>query len=168
MTGRETPMAQSTWLQPVSSAEIHDLRKNPSSINELDKADDYRTHFGASLNYFLTGEAYPSTTDHALWAALDGAESIACPTLENKAFAVVSSERAAEIAARLAAIDLAVIEAEVRQADFDELLDEQELYDLELITPDEAPGIIVAAIKELTAFYAKAADARFGVVMYTT
>jgi uncharacterized glyoxalase superfamily protein PhnB len=161
-------MAQSTWLQLVSNEEIHELGQNPSNINALDKADHYRTHFGASLNYFLTGEAYPSTSDHALWAALDGAESIACATLENAAFAVVSSEQAAKIATGLAAVDLAAVEAAIRLADFDDLLDDQELYDLELITPDEATGIIVAEIQKLTSFYAKAADAGLGVVMYTT
>jgi len=161
-------VAQSTWLQLVSAEEIHELRENPTSINSLDKADYYRTHFGAALNYFLTGKSYPGPEDHELWAALFGAEDIDCPTLENKAFAVVAPDQATELAARLATVDVAAVETAVGQADFDELVDEHELYELELITPDEAPGLILAEIEELTALYATAADSKLGVVMYTT
>lgn len=48
-------MAQSTRLHMVSGEEIRDLKENPGSIDGLDKAESFRTHFGLSLN-FLTGE----------------------------------------------------------------------------------------------------------------
>ncbi|WP_282699777.1 hypothetical protein [Streptomyces sp. CC219B] len=47
-------------------------------------------------------------------------------------------------------------------------MDERELYELEVVPADEVPGLIVAKLKELTAFYARAADAGLGVAMYTT
>ncbi|MEL5957554.1 hypothetical protein AADR41_22820 [Streptomyces sp. CLV115] len=155
-------MAQSTRLHMVSGEEIRGLKENPGSIDGLDKAESFRTHFGLSLN-FLTGETYPNSPPHPLYAALDGAESVACPTLENAAFGVVVPEQAAEIAASLAAVDLAAVEVVVEQADFDELVDEQEIS-----PPGEVPGLIAAELKELTAFYARAADAGLGVMMYTT
>ncbi|MEV6387427.1 DUF1877 family protein [Nocardia xishanensis] len=161
-------MAQSTWLQLVSGEEIQELRADPRRINRLDKPDWYSTHFGAALNYFLTGDPWPGPDDHELWPVLGGTETIACPTLENNAFMVVASDVAAQLAARLATVDLASVEAAVGQADFDELVDEQELYELELITPEEAPEIIVSEITRLTAFYAKARASQLGVVMYTS
>ncbi|MFI2433049.1 DUF1877 family protein [Streptomyces sp. NPDC018693] len=161
-------MAQSTWLQLVSGEEIRHLKENPGSIDDLDKAESFRTHFGLSLNYFLTGATYPNSPAHPLYAALDGAESVACPTLENAYFGVVTPEQAADLAAHLAAVDPAAVQVAVERADFEELVDEQEIHELEIFPPDEVPGLIVAELKELTAFYARAADAGLGAVMYTT
>lgn len=161
-------MAQATWLQAVSGEEIHALRQDPTSINRLDKPVHYRTHYFAALNYFLTGQAWPGPEDHELWPVVSGADSIACSTLENGAFSVVSPDQATELAARLATVDVAAVETAVRQADFEELVDEHEIYELELITPDEGPEIIVAELARLTAFYAETADSKLGVVMYTT
>ncbi|MEV0339294.1 DUF1877 family protein [Nocardia sp. NPDC050713] len=161
-------MAQATWLQAVSSDEIHALRQDPTSINRLDKPGHYRTHYAAALNYFLTGEAWPGPEDHELWSVVGGADSIACSTLENGAFSVVSPDQATALAARLATVDVLAVETAVRRADFDELVDEHQIYELELITPEEGPGIIVAELEGLTAFYAKTAESKLGVVMYTT
>ncbi|MFI2478627.1 DUF1877 family protein [Nocardia xishanensis] len=101
-------------------------------------------------------------------AVVGGADAIACSTLENGAFSVVSPDQATELAARLATLDVVAIETAIRQADFEEPVDEHEIYELELITPDEGPEIIVAELERLTAFYAKTADSKLGVVMYTT
>ncbi|MFD6825249.1 DUF1877 family protein [Streptomyces sp. NPDC060085] len=160
-------MAQSVRLQTASNEEIDALRANPGGIGTL-TGDEHHTYLGATLNYFLTGEAYPDPTGHPLGSALDGAEDIDYPGLENGAFAVVPREQVADIAALLVAVDLVAVQTAVEQADFDMLLDEQELYDLELITADEAPGVIAAEIKQLAAFYARAAQAGFSMVMYTT
>ncbi|WP_433683540.1 DUF1877 family protein [Nocardia sp. CA-119907] len=161
-------MAQATWLQAVSGEEIHALRQDPISINRLDKPVHYRTHYFAALNYFLTGQAWPGPEDHELWPVISGAESIACSTLENGAFSVVSPDQATELAALLATVDVMAVETAIRQADFEELVDEHEIYELELITPDEGPEIIVAELDRLTAFYAETADAELGVAMYIT
>ncbi|MFE5547266.1 DUF1877 family protein [Streptomyces sp. NPDC056534] len=160
-------MAQSVRLQAAGSEEIDALRANPAGIGTL-TGDDHRTYLGPTLNYFLTGEAYPNPTGHPLGAVLDGAEDIDCPSLENGAFAVVPREQVADIAALLAAVDLAAVRTAVEQADFDTLLDEQELYDLELIPVDEAPGVITTEIKQLAAFYERAAQAGLAMAMYTT
>jgi len=161
-------MAQATWLQLVSGEEIQELRRNPSGVNHLDKPDCYRTHFGATLNYFLTGKSYPSPEHHELAPMLFGAESVACATLENGYFGVVSSDVAARIAARLATVDLTGVETAVGHADFDDLMDEYELYELELVTPEEAAGVIVAELEALVDFYAEAQKSGLGVVTYTT
>jgi hypothetical protein len=132
-------MAQSVWLQAARSEEVDALRANPGGIDTL-TGDNHCTYLGTTLNYCLTGEAYPEPTSHPLGAVLDGTEDIDCPSLENGAFAVVPREQVADTAALLATVDLAAVQTAVEQADFDALLDEQELYDLELIPADEALG----------------------------
>ena len=161
-------MAQANWLQAVTAEELRALRVNPTAINELDKSLCYRTHFGTALNYFLTGASWPGPDDHVLWPAINGADSISCATLENAAFSVVSPDLAAQVAAHLATVDPATIETAVGRADFVELVDDHEIYELELITPDEGPELIVAEFARLTAFYTEAARTEFGVVMYCT
>ena len=46
--------------------------------------------------------------------------------------------------------------------------DEEELYDLELIEPEEAANTIAGEISRLIAFYDRVAAQRLGVVSYTT
>ena len=55
----------------------------------------------------------------------------------------------------------------IEEADLDELVEVEELYDLEVVDHDEAPDQIVQEIKDLTAFYTRAAAANHGVAMYT-
>ena len=161
-------MAMSTWLQAVTLDEIADLRGRPDSINQLDKPHYYRTHFGPSLNYFVVGSAYPGESDGPLWPMLHGATFVDTPTLENGSFGLITPAQASEIAALLAEVDVAAVAARVADADFDALIDEEEVDDLELITQDEAPDLIADDLASLVAFYAETARAGLGVVSYTT
>ena len=158
----------STWLQAVSEQEMEELERDPGLINRLDKPRYVRTHFSASINYFVTGAAYPGPDHHPLWSMLDGGRSVACATLENGAFGLVSPTEAGLMARLVAEVDLADVVARIESADLDDLIGEEELEDLELIDQDEAPTVIVNDLKELTRFYADVAAERLGVVMYTT
>ena len=55
-------MAMNTWLQMVSEEEIAALKRDPTSINKLNKpnAESCSTYFGCTVNYFVVGDAYPS------------------------------------------------------------------------------------------------------------
>lgn len=162
-------MAMATWLQGVTDAEIDTLIGDPDAIRRLDNPIDHRTHFGTAINWFLVGNAYPGPDDHPdLWPMLDGANSVACRSLENGAFGVVRPARVPTIAALLAAVDLDDLKKRVAAADFSELVDEEELYDLELVAQDEAPALLQAEVEGLAAFYAAVSKAGLGVVMFTT
>jgi hypothetical protein len=161
-------MAMSTWLQAVTAEEIAELRSRPDGINRLDKPHCYRTHFGPSINYFVLGSAYPGEDDGPLWPMLQGAAFVDTPTLENKSFGLISPTRAGEIAALLAGVDIPAVAARVAAADFDELVDDEELYDLELITEEEGPDLIAGELAALVEFYAETARAGLGVAGYTT
>lgn len=160
-------MAMNTYLQMVSDAELEALRDQPSSINRLVKPAEasYSTYYACSINYFLAGDAYPS--EGALASMLFGATAIETDTLENGSFGVVTASEAKALARALAELDLGELEARVRQADPDELADE-EVDDFELLVEDEDPAkLLVAEIRQLVAFYAGAAERNMGVAMFT-
>jgi hypothetical protein len=161
-------MAMSTWLQAVTAEEIAELRAQPDTINQLDKPHCYRTHFGPSINYFVLGSAYPGERDGPMWPMLQGATFVDTRTLENGSFGLVSPAQAAELAALLAGVDIAAVAARVAGADFDDLVDEEELYDLELITQEEGPELIAGELESLVEFYTETARTGLGVVSYTT
>ena len=50
-------------LQPVSEDEIKGLQADSECIHTIESSVLYRTYYYASLNYFLTGEAYPYDHD---------------------------------------------------------------------------------------------------------
>ena len=132
-------MAMATYLQAVGEDEIALLRSEPERINRLDNEPDWSTHLMPSLNYFLTGDAYPSDQG-PLGEALSGSESVACPTLETGSFDLVLPARAREILEALRGVDPEEIRSAVEQAYFDALVDVDELYELEIIPADEVPG----------------------------
>jgi hypothetical protein len=161
-------MAMSTLLQAVSEHELHGLKRDPDSIRVLAGGQSFTTYFAASINYFLTGNAYPTNQDHALWSMLHGQESVACNSLENGEFGLVAPDRAGQLAQVLTGIDVAGVAARIDAADLDHLADEEELYDLELIEPGEASTTIAADIRNLIVFYEGVAAQRLGVVSYTS
>jgi hypothetical protein len=160
-------MAMSSWLQAVTDEEIAGLRSDPSSINGLDKPLYYRTHFFDSISYFVTGEVNPSG-NHPLGAILQGEESVACATLENGWFHLLSPRAADQLVQRLADLDLDRVRDDIAHADLDDLIDEEEVYDLELLGEGEAPGTIVEELEGMIAFYTRVAAEKLGVVIYTT
>lgn len=159
-------MAQATYLQAVSQEELDELCEEPTSINQLDKPDSVTTYFAPSINYFVTGSAYP--TDHDLAPMLMGEDSVDCSTLENGSFDFVTPDTVRAIAELLADVDLGDVRAKVEKADLEELVDEEELYDLEVLDSADAPETIAAELGKLQAFYEQAAEAGMAVVMYTT
>jgi len=165
-------MAMATYLQMVDKKEIGKLRANPEWIHELDQPSDdsYRTHFCCSINYFLTGSAWPDPDESGLACILGGSESVACKTLENGAFSLLAPDEVSVLAKRLARVDLKHVRAEIENADFDRLVEEEEVDDLELLEgiEEDPADLLMGEIDELIEFYGNAADAKKGVVSYTT
>ncbi|TCJ88040.1 DUF1877 family protein [Nocardia alba] len=159
-------MAPSTWMQAVSDEEIRALRRAPAGIHELDKPNFYLTHFGGALNYFLTGQTWPGPEHHELWPVIGGTDSTPCATLENGSFSVIWPPRVVELATLLGGLDVTAVGIAVGRADFADLVDEHELYELELITPEEGPETIRTELERLIDFYSAAVDSGLGIVMY--
>lgn len=161
----------STMLQMVSIKEIAALKKTPSGITKLNKpgAESYSTYYGATINYFLCGDAYPDGSgDNPLGAALCGIESIAAPALENGAFTLVSPEQVRAIAKALEQVDVMKLRKQVETADAEKLA-EEDVDDFELLKETDAPSAtLVSDVRMLTTFYKDAASRNAGVVMYTT
>ena len=163
-------MAMSTMLQMVSIKEIAALKKTPSGITKLNKpgAESYSTYYGATINYFLCGDAYPDSSDNPLGAALSGIESIAAPALENGAFTLVSPEQVRAIAKALEQVDIMKLRKQVETADAEKLA-EEDVDDFELLKETDAPSAtLVSDVRMLTTFYKDAASRNAGVVMYTS
>jgi hypothetical protein len=165
-------MAMNTWLQMVSEDEIAVLKRDPASINKLNKPENEScsTYYACSINYFLVGDAYPSgEQDNPLTGFLGGFESVECNTLENGCFHIVPAAMADPIAVALGKLDLDAIKAKVNEADPGELADE-EVDDFEILTDDDAdPGDTLASdVAALREFYRSAAKAKRGVVIYTS
>jgi hypothetical protein len=156
-----------TYLQAANGDEIALLRSEPERINRLDNEPDWSTHLMPSLNYFLTGDAYPSDQG-PLGEALSGSESVACPTLETGSFDLVVPARAREVLEALRGVDPEEIRSAVEQADFDELVEEEELYELEIIPADEVADALLHDLEGLVRFYTEVVRLGVGVVIYTT
>jgi hypothetical protein len=165
-------MAMTTYFQMVTSAELAALEAEPTTINQLDQPDEQcaATQLQCTLAYFLCGDAYPDPTASALAAAIAGEQSVDTDTLENGAFYLVRPERVADAAREMAQLDLQAIRSAVQNAELEELVDEEELYDLEpWIYDDTDMGqVIVDEVKSLRDFCERAAAAGFAVALYTT
>lgn len=161
-------MAVETHLRAVTSAQLEQLRQDPSSLGWLDTGLSAAEHLDTSVTYFLTGSSYPAVDDHPLAPVLQGTTDVQCPGLENGSFAVVPPDVVVALAGHLAGVDLAGLRAAVAAADLDGLVDDEELYDLEVFEADEVPDEVVATVERLTAFYRRAAADGLGVVIYQT
>lgn len=157
-----------TYLQQVTAEAIERLEAQPESINELDAPETFSTYYMATIDYFLTGSAYPGPERGPLALALMGVRNVPCKTLENGSFDVVPPERMGAIAAALQAVDVGAVEAAVAEADLDALVDDEEIDELIDMSPEEAAEAIAADVRGLAAFYAKLAERGAGVVIYTT
>ncbi len=165
-------MAMNTWLQMIDDEELAALEKNPSLINKMNKPDkeSCSTYFQCCINYFLTGDAYPSgKKNKPLTVFLSGLESVECSTLENGYFHLVPASMAPAIVAALEKVDKKALKKKVAAADPDEL-EEAEVDDYEILTDsDDDPGeTLVADVERLLDFYRAAAKNKRGVVIYTS
>lgn len=161
-------MAMVTIVRMVSDAEIAALRADPDSIRQLDGRGDetFRTHYECSINYFVTGDAYP--VDHPLASVLSGIDNVLTDRLEAGAFGVSHADRVRVLAEGLARVDVAAIRAAVASADFERLA-EEDVDDAEILREAADPaGVLGAEIEALARFYAAAAAKGLGVVAFTT
>ncbi len=163
-------MAMATRLQSVTAAELAGLRDDPDSIDSLASRPSYWTHFAATINYFLSGNAYPGEKNGPLWPVLDGAESLSTVRMECGSFGVVPIDHVARLATLLADIDIEAVAAAAgdENLDVDSLINDEELEDLEIIAAEELPGVLTNEVTGLVAFYQTAARDCHAVVMYTT
>lgn len=159
-------MAMATYLQRVSDEQLAALERDPGGINRLDEPIDFRTHFAGALNYFITGSAWPG--DEPLAAMLYGSRSVAASTLENGSFGVIESGEVAGLLAGLEAVAPSALRAAVDAADLDELIEDEELYELEVIDPSKLADTLVEDLAGLVRFYRQVAEAGGAVVSYTT
>jgi hypothetical protein len=157
-----------TYLQQVTAEQIAALVAKPESIAELDEPETFTTHSLATINYFLTGSAYPTRKRGPLALALMGTRTVRCKVLENGSFDVVPPERVAAIAAALRAVDVDAVEAAVAEADLEELVEEEEIDEITDLSPEEAAETIATDVRELIAFYETVEASGAGVVIYTS
>jgi hypothetical protein len=165
-------MAMCTYLQMVSAVDLAKLREQPTWINKLDRPGEqsFMTYHCCSINYFLTGDAYPSgSPKQPLGGVLFGFSSVSCSTLENGNFGVLDPQHTESVLRALGAVDIAAVRQRVEDADPEALADD-EVDDFELLEEgDEPPAdVIVSEIERLLAFYKYAARHHYGVVNYTT
>ncbi|MFC0042713.1 DUF1877 family protein [Actinomadura rayongensis] len=147
-------MAMAHWLQAVTDEDAAALRSDPSSIERLDTPLSCWTHLYAAVEYFA--------------GPLKSGESLTTARLETGWFHLLSTDDVTENAQRLTGMDLERLREQVRRADFDELIDEHELYELELLDAAEAPDFIADETERLADFYTEAAGKNLGVVFYIT
>ena len=163
-------MAITTWLKMVSREEIEILEANPSSINKLNKKkeESCSTYFQNCINYFLTGDAFPDSSENPLGGLLSGFTSVETEILENGEVGIVRPDEINQLVLELTKVDLNEVKRNVQDADSDEL-EEQEVYDWEILADeDENPAeVLVSDIQKLIKFYKRADKNGLGVVIYT-
>lgn len=157
-----------TYLQSVTAQTLARLEATPESINELDEPQTFETHFMATVDFFLTGSAYPEPKHGPLAPALTGVRHVPCKTLENGSFDVVPPERVAAIAQALQAVDVDAVRAAVAAADLDALVEDEEIDEMVDMSAEEAADTIASDVRRLAEFYAGVAERGAAVVMYTS
>jgi hypothetical protein len=164
-------MALATFLHLVGAAELDKLRAQPTWIHQLHPPDEYTflTHHACSINYFVTGDAWPAgSRRRPLGGMLFGFSSVRCPTLEHGSFDVVAPHQVRWVLDALATLELAAVRDRIEHADPDEL-EAQEVDDYELLLEDDdAPAdVIEAELTSIASFYLQAARDRYAIVSYT-
>lgn len=157
-----------TYLQQVTADQIAALVAKPASIAKLDEPETFTTHHMATINYFLTGSAYPTRKRGPLALALMGTRNVKCKVLENGSFDVVPPERVAAIAAALRAVDVEAVEAAVAEADLEALVEDEEIDEITDLSSEEAAETIAEDVRGLIEFYGTVEANGAGVVIYTT
>lgn len=160
-------MAMMTWMTAVASSQLDSLHADHESIRNLEGEGSFFTYLESSINYFLTGSAYPGADDSPLHH-LFGVESIQMASFETGYFQIVPVESVHTNARLLAEVDLGAVAAKIRDADFEDLIEEEELYDLEIIEADEAEELITGGIAGLRDFYAAASEAGWALVCWVS
>ena len=157
-----------TYLQRVTAEQLARLVAKPESIARLDEPETFATHHMATINYFLTGSAYPGRKRGPLALALCGVRNVPCPVLENGSFDLVPPERVAAIAAALRSVDVEAVRSAVAEADLEALVEDEEIDELVDLSAEEAADAIATDVQGLVEFYADVAKHGAGVVMYTS
>lgn len=156
-------------LQLVTDREIAALVADPSRINRLNN-DGVNAYWYTSINFFLCGDAWPSTErSQPLTAMFFGYETIDTPTLENGNFGLVRPGDVKPIARALAKVNMKRLRTQISEADVEEMVDE-ECDDFEILATDyDDPGdTIVETVSDVRKFYARATKLGRGVVMYSS
>lgn len=160
-------MSLQIHLQPVSGDEIEMLQADPECIHTIESSFFYSTYYYASLNYFLTGEAYPYENKEPLSYILRGQERYPCASLaESPYIEITRPENVIAIENALRKVDAAVLRDKIETADFDTIINAEELYDLEFGSKEGSIESIMSDLKRLQGFYAEVLNAKTGVVMH--
>lgn len=155
----------STYLQSVSPDELAGLKADPAKINQLDKPLCFITQFGCTINYVLSGPGYPACTE-PLGAVIHGAEFVETSTLENGSFGVIDKADCVVILPLLD-VDLEKVKAILATIDH-VVMDEEELYEAEDLTPKELAEYVLDGLSELKSFYSQVVKLGNAVLTYTT
>ncbi|MBJ6762287.1 DUF1877 family protein [Myxococcaceae bacterium JPH2] len=123
-------------------------RRPPDTITSIDKpaSEQFATQLYTSINYFLTGAAYPAKK-HPLSAVLGGEKHVKAKSVESAGFDLTTTATVAKLSAALTKVDLAVIKSALKKADFDELRDDEEV-DEECVLEGSGNSKIAAEIIE--------------------
>lgn len=155
----------------LTDEDVAALKKAPDTITSLDKpaGEKLATQLYTSINYFLTGAAYPAKK-HPLSAVLGGEKYVKAKSVESGGFNLTTTATVARLSAALTEVDLAKLKSAIKKADFDELREDEEV-DEECVLEDsdnnEAAAQIIAEIKALQKFFAAAVKKKRSLVTYT-
>jgi hypothetical protein len=154
-------MAPATSLRLVGEVELDKLRARPTWIDRVRPpgAHTFLTHHARSLNYFVTGAAWPSgSRRRPLGGMLSGFASVRCPTLEHGSFGVVAPHQVRWVLDALAEVDLAAVRARIERADPAALAEEAaEDHERLLEAGGDPAGVLTAELLALALLYQRAA-----------
>ena len=136
------------------------------NINRLVSPVSFTTHLNQSLPFFITGSAYP--TEQLLAAMLHGHRQVPTTSLENGSFGVVEPQRVGALVQGLMEVDRSAVRAAVEQANLAALVDDEELYDLEVSDPATLADDLLADLERLIDFYRQVVEVGGAVVGYVS
>jgi hypothetical protein len=162
-------MAMATTLLLAGARDLAKLESQPTWINTFHGAGSYSTHYFCALNYFVTGDAWPSgSRKRPLGGMLFGFRSVTCPTLECGNFGVLAPAEVPLVLDAFTRLDLAKLRDKIEATDEDELED-QEVEDHELLDEgEELADVVASELSQLIVFYKRAVRGNYGIVSYTT
>jgi hypothetical protein len=165
-------MALATILHLVGAVELDKLRARPTWIDRVRPpgAHTFVTHHACSLNYFVTGSAWPSgSRRRPLGGMLFGFQRVRCPALAHGSFDVVAPDQVRWVLDALGGVELAAVRARIERADPEVLAEEEaEGYELLLEEDGEPAEVIEAELAALALHYQRAARGGYAIVSYTT
>jgi hypothetical protein len=182
-------MAMHAWIIAADDSDLSKAQENPELFSSLgDKQPFYVTPFYLSLLYFLTGSEFAVASDAdgdndknerladtGLRAMIDGQKRISCASAECGYIGVMSSGDVQRLNKSLNEIDSKNLNLKIANANISEtihtLIDEEELYDLELMDENELkdlPTILEDTLNAIKQFYIGIEQRKQGVFMYVS